>query len=397
MQETSKLVQELNFPMTIEMTKKSRELAAKGHNVISLSLGEPDFDSPDFIKEAGKTGIDQNYSHYTPVAGFADLREAISAKFKRDNNIVYSPNQIVVSTGAKQCLANAIMALVNPGDEMIIPAPYWVTYFEQAKLVGAKPVVLKTSLETNFKITPDQLREAMNANSKMMVFSSPNNPSGAVYSKDELRALAEVIATKKDFYVISDEIYELINYGDSYTSLAAFPEIYDQVITVNGLSKGFAMTGWRLGYIGAPEWIAKACDMIQSQFTSGTSSITQRAAIAAVCAPPAQVHYMLNMFKTRRALMMDRLNAIPGFKLREPEGAFYAFVEVNGALGKSADGAQINSSMDLSMYLLNSVYVSSVPGEAFGLPGYIRFSFAADTEQLKEATDRIKSAIEKLA
>lgn len=397
MQETSKLVQELNFPMTIEMTKKSRELAAKGHNVISLSLGEPDFDSPDFIKEAGKTGIDQNYSHYTPVAGFADLREAISAKFKRDNNIVYSPNQIVVSTGAKQCLANAIMALVNPGDEMIIPAPYWVTYFEQAKLVGAKPVVLKTSFETNFKITPDQLREAMNANSKMMVFSSPNNPSGAVYSKDELRALAEVIATKKDFYVISDEIYELINYGDSYTSLAAFPEIYDQVITVNGLSKGFAMTGWRLGYIGAPDWIAKACDMIQSQFTSGTSSITQRAAIAAVCAPPAQVHYMLNMFKTRRALMMDRLNAIPGFKLREPEGAFYAFVEVNGALGKSADGAQINSSMDLSMYLLNSVYVSSVPGEAFGLPGYIRFSFAADTEQLKEATDRIKSAIEKLA
>lgn len=397
MQETSRLVQELNFPMTIEMTKKSRELAAKGHNVISLSLGEPDFDTPDFIKEAGKAGIDQNYSHYMPVAGYADLREAISDKFKRDNNINYSPNQIVVSTGAKQCLANAIMALVNPGDEMIIPAPYWVTYLELAKLVGAKPVVLKSSFETNFKITPAQLREAMNANSKLMVFSSPNNPSGAVYSEDELRALAEVIATKKDFYVISDEIYELINYSDSHASLAAFPEIYDQVITVNGLSKGFAMTGWRLGYIGAPEWIAKACDMIQSQFTSGTSSITQRAAIAAVAAPPAEVHYMLDTFRARRALMMDRLNAIPGFKLREPEGAFYAFVEVNDVLGKSVGGAQINSSMDLSMYLLNSVYVSSVPGEAFGLPGYIRFSFAADTEQLKEATDRVKTAIEKLA
>ena len=397
MQRLSELLNKLEMPLTIEMTQKSRELAAQGHNVISLSLGEPDFDTPDFIKEAAKDGIDNNYSHYMPVPGYVDVREAISRKFKRDNNIEYSPNQIVVSTGAKQSLANVVLSLVDAGDEVIIPAPYWVSYIEQVKIAGGESVVISADMYNDFKITPEQLREAMTEKSRMMIFSSPNNPSGAMYTETELRALAEVIATKKDFYVIADEIYELIAYDVKHFSLASIPEIYDQVITVNGLSKGFAMTGWRLGYIGAPQWIAKACDKMQSQFTSGACSIAQRAALAAVDANPAEVEYMLDQFKSRRDLMLELLNDIPGFKVGVPPGAFYAFVEVSEVLGKSYHGAEVNSSLDLSMYILNVAHVSSVPGEAFGLPNYIRFSYAAKKEDLIEACIRIKDAILKLS
>jgi aspartate aminotransferase len=356
-------------------------------------LGEPDFDTPDFIKEAAKKAIDDNFSHYMPVAGFADLRQAICDKLKRDNSLTYAPNEIVVSTGAKQSIANAVLSLVNPGDEVIVPAPYWVSYVELVKLVEATPIVLPTTMQDGFKITPGQLREAMNAKSKVMLLSSPNNPCGAMYSREELAALAKVIATKKDFYVVYDEIYELITYGTEHVSLASFAEIKDQVITVNGLSKSFAMTGWRLGYMAAPKFIADACDKLQSQFTSGTNSIAQRAAIAAVSAPPSSVKYMVDEFANRRQLMFNLLSEIPGFKLYLPDGAFYMFVDVSDLLGKSSPTEKINTALDFSMYLLNTAFVSSVPGEAFGLNGYVRFSFAASINVLTEACTRIKTAV----
>ena len=387
----------VEMPMTIEMSRKSRELQAKGIDVIALNLGEPDFDTPQFIKDAAKEAIDQNYSHYMPVAGYADLREVIAAKLKRDNCLTYSPDEIVVSTGAKQSIINVVLSLVNEGDEVIIPAPYWVSYVEQVKLIDGVPIVLPTSLESQFKISPEQLRNAITDKSKLLMISSPNNPSGAMYTREELAALAEVIATKKDLYVMYDEIYELITFGTEHVSLASFDAIKDQVITVNGLSKGFAMTGWRLGYMAAPKWIADACDKIQSQFTSGTNSITQRAAIAALAEPPARIQYMVDEFAQRRELMYALLKEIPGFKLYKPDGAFYMFVEVNAILGKSANGQKIETGLDLAMYLLNTAHVSCVPGEAFGLEGYIRFSFAAATEVLKEACKRIDNAIRKLS
>lgn len=388
--------QELEVPMTLEMSKKSRELAAQGHNVINLSLGEPDFDTPDFIKESAKKAIDDNYSHYTPVAGYADLREAISQKFKRDNNLDYKPNQIVVSTGAKQSLANVVLALVNEGDEVIIPAPYWVSYIEQVKLAGGVPVVLQTDITTGFKITAEQLQQAITPKSKLMIFSSPCNPSGAVYNYAELAALADVIATKRDFYVMSDEIYELINYTGAHVSLASFTNIYEQVITVNGLSKGFAMTGWRLGYIGAPTWLAKACDDMQSQFTSATCSIAQRAAITAMQAEPSSVQFMVDEFEKRRAILLALMQEIPGFKLYNPDGAFYLFIDVKDVLGKKYGNETIATDLDLSMYLLHVAHVSSVPGSAFGSEGYVRFSYAASEDNLREAAARVKNAIENL-
>ncbi len=397
MQHLAKRVGLVEMPMTIEMTQKSRELKAKGFDVISLSLGEPDFDTPDYIKQAAKEGIDQNYTHYMPVPGFMDLREAISAKFKRENGLDYASNEIVVSTGAKQSLINVMMALVDEGDEVIVPAPYWVSYVEQVKLLGGTPVVLPTSLESGFKISPAQLKEALNDNSRLMVLSSPCNPSGAMYSKEELEALVDIIGSKKDFYVMYDEIYEYITYGKEHVSLASFDKIKDQVITINGLSKGFAMTGWRIGYMGAPAWLAKACDKLQSQYTSGTSSISQRAAIAAVNSSAADIKYMVDTFAKRRELMYDRLTKVPGFNMQKPDGTFYMFIEVSELIGKKTDDEVINSSYDLSMYLLNKGLVSSVPGEAFGLPGYIRFSFAASTEVLEEACNRVAAAIEKLS
>ncbi|GAB5557646.1 MAG: pyridoxal phosphate-dependent aminotransferase [Schleiferiaceae bacterium] len=396
MAKLSPVVQQLEEPMTIGMSRKSRELAATGINVISLSLGEPDFDTPDFIKEAGKQAIDDNYSHYTPVAGFADLREAVCKKFKRDNGLDYEPNQVLVSTGAKQSLANAIMTLVGPGDEVIIPAPYWVTYYELVKLAGGTPVVLASSVDTNFKVSADRLAAAITEKTTVIMFSSPCNPSGSVYSREELEAWAEVVAAHPNITVLSDEIYELINYTGQHVSFATIPGMYDRTLTINGLSKGFAMTGWRLGYMAGPADIIRACDKVQGQFTSGTCSITQRAAIAALDADPSKVQYMVDTFAKRRELMMNMLGEIPGLKLSSPEGAFYMYPDVSAYFGKSFNGKTLNTSLDISMYLLEEGHVATVPGDAFGTPENIRLSFAASEENLTEAVRRVAEALANL-
>jgi len=387
----------MGLPMTIEMAKKARELSATGKNVISLSLGEPDFDTPDFIKEAAVQAMEKNYTHYMPVPGFADVRESIAAKFKRDNGIDYTADQIVISTGAKQSLLNILLALVNPGEEIIIPAPYWVSYMDQAKYCGAEVKVLPTTMEGGFKITADQLEYAITPKSKVLIFSSPNNPCGAIYSKEDLKAIAAVVAKYPNLYIISDEIYELLNYGEvDHVSIASFPEVYNQTITVNGLSKGFAMTGWRLGYIGAPEWIAKACTKFQSNFTSGTNSIAQRACKTAVEADPSSVDYMIKKFASRREKMVDWIKEVPGFELQTPPGAFYVFPRITSLLGKKFNGRELKNSLDVSMYLLEEGLVSTVPGDAFGLPGYIRFSYAASEIELEEAVKRLKVAVSNL-
>ncbi|MEZ4924485.1 MAG: pyridoxal phosphate-dependent aminotransferase [Crocinitomicaceae bacterium] len=397
MSHISERVKNMAESATLAMAAKSRELKAQGIDIISLSLGEPDFMTPDFIKDAAKEGIDQNYSHYMPVPGYQDLREAIAGKFKRDNGLNYTANQIVVSTGAKQSIINVIMSLVNEGDEVIIPAPYWVTYYEQVALFGGIPVVIETSIDNDFKITPDQLRSAMTGKTKLMIFSNPCNPTGTAYSKDELKALADVIATKSDFFVISDEIYEHINFVGKNQSLAAFDNVYNQTITVNGLSKAFAMTGWRIGYIGAPVEIAKACEKIQGQFTSGTCSIAQRAAIAAMNADPSKIQYMVDAFKKRRDLVLEKLGEIKGLKLNVPEGAFYVFPDVTNFFGKSYGSHSINSATDFSMYLLDEAKVALVTGEAFGDANCVRLSYAASEDVLLEAIARIKTALEKLS
>ena len=387
----------MGLPMTIEMAKKARELSATGKNVISLSLGEPDFDTPDFIKEAAVQAMEENYTHYMPVPGFADVRESIAAKFKRDNGIDYTADQIVISTGAKQSLLNIFLALVNPGEEIIIPAPYWVSYMDQAKYCGAEVKVLPTTMEGGFKITADQLESAITPKSKVLIFSSPNNPCGAIYSKEDLKAIAAVVAKYPNLYIISDEIYELLNYGEvDHVSIASFPEVYKQTITVNGLSKGFAMTGWRLGYIGAPQWIAKACTKFQSNFTSGTNSIAQRACKTAVEADPSSVDYMIKKFASRREKMVDWIKEVPGFELQTPPGAFYVFPRITSLLGKKFNGRELKNSLDVSMYLLEEGLVSTVPGDAFGLAGYIRFSYAAAETELEEAVKRVKVAVSNL-
>ena len=383
--------------MTIEMAKKARELSATGKNVISLSLGEPDFDTPDFIKEAAAQAMEENYTHYMPVPGFTDVRESIAAKFKRDNGIDYTADQIVISTGAKQSLLNIFLALVNPGEEIIIPAPYWVSYMDQAKYCGAEVKVLPTAMEGGFKITADQLESAITPKSKVLIFSSPNNPCGAIYSKEDLKAIVAVVAKYPNLYIISDEIYELLNYGEvDHVSIASFPEVYNQTITVNGLSKGFAMTGWRLGYIGAPQWIAKACTKFQSNFTSGTNSIAQRACKTAVEADPSSVDYMIKKFASRREKMVGWIKEVPGFELETPPGAFYVFPRITSLLGKKFNGRELKNSLDVSMYLLEEGLVSTVPGDAFGLPGYIRFSYAASEIELEEAVKRLKVAVSNL-
>ena len=383
--------------MTIEMAKKARELSATGKNVISLSLGEPDFDTPDFIKEAAVQAMEENYTHYMPVPGFADVRESIAAKFKRDNGIDYTADQIVISTGAKQSLLNIFLALVNPGEEIIIPAPYWVSYMDQAKYCGAEVKVLPTTMEGGFKITADQLESAITPKSKVLIFSSPNNPCGAIYSKEDLKAIAAVVAKYPNLYIISDEIYELLNYGEvDHVSIASFPEVYNQTITVNGLSKGFAMTGWRLGYIGAPQWIAKACTKFQSNFTSGTNSIAQRACKTALEVDPSSVDYMIKKFASRREKMVGWIKEVPGFELETPPGAFYVFPRITSLLGKKFNGSILKNSLDVSMYLLEEGLVSTVPGDAFGLAGYIRFSYAAAETELEEAVKRVKVAVSNL-
>jgi aspartate aminotransferase len=397
MESLSKRAQEMGLPMTIEMAKKARELSATGKNVISLSLGEPDFDTPDFIKEAAAQAMEENYTHYMPVPGFTDVRESIAAKFKRDNGIDYTADQIVISTGAKQSLLNIFLALVNPGEEIIIPAPYWVSYMDQAKYCGAEVKVLPTAMEGGFKITADQLESAITPKSKVLIFSSPNNPCGAIYSKEDLKAIAAVVAKYPNLYIISDEIYELLNYGEvDHVSIASFPEVYNQTITVNGLSKGFAMTGWRLGYIGAPQWIAKACTKFQSNFTSGTNSIAQRACKTAVEADPSSVDYMIKKFASRREKMVGWIKEVPGFELETPPGAFYVFPRITSLLGKKFNGSILKNSLDVSMYLLEEGLVSTVPGDAFGLAGYIRFSYAAAETELEEAVKRVKVAVSNL-
>ncbi|MBL4707675.1 MAG: pyridoxal phosphate-dependent aminotransferase [Flavobacteriales bacterium] len=398
MKAVSDRINKLSESQTIAMAKRSRELQAEGKDIISLSLGEPDFNTPDIIKEAAKQAIDDNYSTYTPVSGYLDLREAIAKKFKRDNNLTYTPNQIVASTGAKQSIANVVLSLVNPGDEVILPAPYWVSYYEIIKMADGVPVVIDTNIESDFKITAQQLKGAMTANTKLMIFSSPCNPTGSIYSKSELESLAGIIASKEDFYVIADEIYVHINFVGGHESLAQFDSIYDKVITINGVSKGFAMTGWRLGYIGAAEWIAKACDKIQGQFTSGTCSITQRAVIAAMEIDPktSEVTSMKDAFKERRDYMINRLNVIEGVVINQPEGAFYVFPNIKALFGKSWEGGKIQTATDLSMYLLEKAEVALVTGEAFGSPECIRISYASSLEVLKEAMDRVEKALKEL-
>ncbi len=396
MQQLSDRINNLPVSQTLAMAAKARELKSQGKDIISLSLGEPDFNTPDFIKEAAKQAIDDNYSKYTPVPGYLDLREAVAQKFKRDNGLVYKPNQIVVSTGAKQSLINVILSLINNGDEVIIPAPYWVTYYEQVKMAGGIPVVVKAGIENDFKVTAEQIKNAITSRTKLMIFSNPCNPTGASYTKAELKDIAAVVSATPNFYVISDEIYEHINFVGKHESLAQFPEIYDQVITINGVSKGFAMTGWRLGYIGAPEWIAKACDKMQGQITSGTCSITQRATIAAMQADPSVTEEMRVAFEERKQMVVGRLKNMNGIQINDPKGAFYVFPNVSALFGKKHQGKTIENATDLSMYFLENAEVAVVTGEAFGSPECIRISYATSIEILTEAMDRIERAINNL-
>lgn len=380
---------------TLGMAAKTRELKAEGKDIIGLSLGEPDFDIPDFIKEAAIEAIQQNYSKYTPIDGYLELREAICEKFKRDNNLNYKPSQIVVSTGAKQCLANVALAMLNPGDEVIFLAPYWVSYKEIAKMAGGVPIEVHTTIENNFKITPAQLETAITPKTKMVWFNTPCNPSGSIYSKAELEALAVVLRKHPHIFILSDEIYEYINFtNERVTSIAEIDGLYERTITVNGMSKAFAMTGWRIGYMGAPEWIAKACAKVQGQVTSGTNAIAQRASIAALKAPKSKIQYMVDEFKRRRDLVLQLLNEIEGFKLNIPEGAFYVFPDISSFFGKTLRGRIINNASDFSLYLLEEAMVATVTGEAFGDANCIRFSYAASEKDLREAIRRIKESLQ---
>ncbi len=384
---------------TLAMTRRSRELRAQGFDVINLSIGEPDFDTPDLVKDAAKEAIDQNYSHYTPVPGYPELRQAIALKLKRDNGLDYTAEQIVVSTGAKQSLANAILCLVNPGEEVLIPAPYWVSYKEMIKLAGAKGIFIESSIQTDFKVTPEQVEEAITPATKLFMFSSPCNPSGTVYTYDELKAFAAVFARHPQVFVISDEIYENIIFTGKHHSIASFAEIHDRVIVINGLSKGFAMTGWRLGYMAANKDISKACDKLQGQITSGACSITQRAAIVAMNTDPAEsqdIKQMVDAFKYRRDMAISLLREIPGLKLNVPEGAFYLFPEVTSFYGKSTGDRVILSGSELCDYLLDTAFVAMVPGAAFGSPDCIRISYATSEDNLREAIKRISLALNNL-
>ena len=379
---------------TLAMAAKARELKGQGKDIIGLSLGEPDFNTPDFIKEAAKQAIDDNYNSYTPVDGYAELKKAIIDKFHRDNHLHYTAAQIVVSTGAKQCLANVALVLLDKGDEVILPCPYWVSYADIVKLSEGVPVEVKTSIDTDFKMTATQLESAITPKTKMVWFSSPCNPSGSVYSKQELRALADVLKKYPNIYVVSDEIYEHINYGTGHASMAQFKDMYERTITVNGVSKAFAMTGWRIGYLGAPETIARACNKMQGQITSGANCIAQRAVIKALEALPSKVQYMIDEFKIRRDLMLNLLSEIEGFSCNIPEGAFYVFPDISSLFGKTFKGKKIANASDLSLFLLEEALVATVTGDAFGNPNCIRISYAASQAQITEAVTRIKTALE---
>ena len=378
---------------TLAMAAKARELKTEGKDIIGLSLGEPDFNTPDFIKDAAKKAIDENYNSYTPVDGYAELKQAIITKFKRDNNLEYNPKQIVVSTGAKQCLANVALVLLDEGDEVILPCPYWVSYSDIVKLSDGIPVEVVTSIDNDFKITPHQLEAAITPKTKMIWFSSPCNPSGSVYSKSELRALADVLVKYPNIYVVSDEIYEHINFIGGHASMAEFNDMYDRTITINGVSKAFAMTGWRIGFLGGPEPIARACNKMQGQITSGANCIAQRAVITALEADPSKIQYMVDEFKVRRDLILKLLNNIEGFSCNIPEGAFYVFPDVSAFFGKTLNGNIINNATDFSLYLLEAALVATVTGDAFGNPNCIRISYAASQDQILEAISRIQKAV----
>ncbi len=390
----SERVKNLATSQTLAMAAKARELRSQGKDVIGLSLGEPDFNIPDFIKEAAKKAIDENYNSYTPVDGYLDLKKAIIKKFERDNGLIYNPSQIVVSTGAKQALYNIASVLINPGDEVILPCPYWVSYADIIKLKGGIPVEVKTDIKNDFKMTGAQLESAITKKTKMVWFSSPCNPSGSVYSQDELLELSNIIKSHENIFIVSDEIYEHINYMGRHNSIGTINEVKDRTITVNGVSKAFAMTGWRIGYIGAPEWIARACNKVQGQVTSGANCIAQRAVITALNENPDKIKYMVEEFKSRRDLILDLLENIKGFKCNVPDGAFYVFPEISHYFGKTIDGFKINNASDMSMFLLEKALVATVTGDAFGNPNCIRISYAASTEQIIEAVKRIKSVVE---
>lgn len=395
MNQLSDRINNLSTSQTLAMAALARELKAQGKDIISLSLGEPDFNTPDFIKEAAKKAIDENYSTYPPVDGYVDLKEAICRKFKRDNNLDYKPSQVVVSTGAKQSLYNIAQVMINDGDEVILPAPYWVSYFEIIKMAGGILVEVPTTVEHDFKMTPEQLEAAITPKTTMMWFSSPCNPSGSVYSREELTALVKVLEKHPRIFVVSDEIYEHINFSGTFCSIASIPGMIDRTVTVNGVAKAFAMTGWRIGYIGAPEFIAKACTKMQGQVTSGANSIAQRATIAAVEADPSVLNHMVQAFHKRRDLVIGLMKDIPGIKLNVPEGAFYVFPDVSSFFGRTfSNGTTVNNAEELSMYLLAEANVATVTGDAFGNSDCLRLSYATSEDQLTEAIRRIKKALE---
>ena len=393
MEKLSERINSLPVSATLAMAAKARELKNNGIDVIGLSLGEPDFNTPEYIKDAAIKAVNDNYNSYSPVDGYADLKDAICTKFKRDNNLNYRPSQIVVSTGAKQSIANLCMVLLNPGDEVLLPAPYWVSYSAIATLAEAKSVIIPSSIETDFKITPKQLEAAITPKTKLIMFNSPNNPSGTIYTEAEYRALGKILEKYPDIFILSDEIYEHINYGIKHFSIAAIPELYDRTITVNGVAKAFAMTGWRIGYIGASEWISKACNKMQGQITSGANCIAQRATITALLEPVSKIKYMVDEFSRRKNLIIELLSQIKGFKMNRPDGAFYVFPDVSFYFGKTIGGTTINDASDFALFLLEKAHVATVTGEAFGNEDCIRISYAASEANIKKAVERISRAL----
>ncbi len=389
----SKRINSLPVSATLAMAAKARELKNQGIDIIGLSLGEPDFNTPEFIKEAAVQAVNDNWNSYSPVDGYADLKKVVCDKFKRDNKLTYEPSQIVVSTGAKQSIANVCMVLLNPGDEVLLPAPYWVSYSAIATLAEAKSIIIPSSIETNFKITPEQLEAAITPNTKLIMFNSPNNPSGSIYTEDEYKALARVLENYPEIFILSDEIYEHINYGTPHFSFARIASLYDRTITVNGVAKAFAMTGWRIGYIGAPEWIAKACNKMQGQITSGANCIAQRATIAAISAPVSKIQYMVDEFFARREIIIKLLDEIPGFRVNQPQGAFYVFPDISYYFGKKIGERRIKNASDFALFLLEEAHVATVTGEAFGNDDCIRISYAASEKNIRTAVSRIANAL----
>ena len=389
----SERINSLPVSATLAMAAKARELKNQGIDIIGLSLGEPDFNTPEFIKEAAVQAVNDDWNSYSPVDGYADLKEAICEKFKRDNKLLYKPSQIVVSTGAKQSIANVCMVLLDPGEEVLLPAPYWVSYAAITTLAEAKSIIIPSTIETDFKITPDQLEQVITPKTKLIMFNSPNNPSGTIYSEEEYRALGKVLEKYPNIFILSDEIYEHINYGTPHFSFASIKTLYDRTITVNGVAKAFAMTGWRIGYIGAPEWVAKACNKMQGQITSGANCIAQRATIAAVSAPISSIKYMIDEFATRREIIINLLSGIPGFKLNQPQGAFYVFPDISYYFGREIGGNKIENASDFALFLLEEAHVATVTGEAFGNDNCIRISYAASEQNIRIAVSRIEKAL----